>query len=218
MTDDLRPWGYAPGGYVFTCGDCPENQKIIDRPVGDKRSWRCEAHARAARDAEPTSKPAADDLIARLREKAALFRRAVSESDPDAAMFDTAADEIEKLNATLAEIETAMDGGDFDQWPTHTFIGQLRMQSRDNLDPEYARFMAATATHMGILSGQCDAMRESVDRLKTQRDDAYKALRSISEGNLGNLPWQANYETIKTVATAAIPPEHRTISKALRHD
>lgn len=67
MTDDLRPWGYAPGGYVFTCGDCPENQKIIDRPVGDKRSWRCEAHARAARDAEPTSKPAADDLIARLR-------------------------------------------------------------------------------------------------------------------------------------------------------
>lgn len=103
MTDDLRPWGYAPGGYVFTCGDCPENQKIIDRPVGDKRSWRCEAHARAARDAEPTPKPAPDDLIARLRAMYShrgdgIPTQYVNPDGPEAA------DEIERLNATLEKV------------------------------------------------------------------------------------------------------------------
>lgn len=107
MTDDLRPWGYAPGGYVFTCGDCPENQKIIDRPVGDKRSWRCEAHARAARDAEPTSKPAADDLIARLRSMYShrgdgIPTQYVNPNGPEAA------DEIERLRKFNDELRRYM--------------------------------------------------------------------------------------------------------------
>lgn len=39
--------------------------------------------------------------------------------------------------------------------------------------------------------------------------DAYSALRSIAEGNLGDLPWQANYVTIKQVARNALPEEMR---------
>lgn len=49
--DDLRPWGYAPGEYVFRCRDCPADPPFEQRPLGDKRSWRCKPHAEAARDA-----------------------------------------------------------------------------------------------------------------------------------------------------------------------
>lgn len=42
---DLRTWGYAPGGYVFTCHDCPKVTEFKDAPIGDKYSWRCRAHA-----------------------------------------------------------------------------------------------------------------------------------------------------------------------------
>lgn len=42
---DLRPWGYAPGGYTFTCHDCPPDQPINERPFAAKRSVRCEKHA-----------------------------------------------------------------------------------------------------------------------------------------------------------------------------
>ena len=41
---------------------------------------------------------------------------------------------------------------------------------------------------------------------RVQRDDAWAALRRIAEGNLGDAPWQANYETIRTVARNALPP------------
>jgi len=49
VVEDLRPWGYAPGGYVFHCHDCPEDLPFEERATGDKRSWRCKAHAIAAR-------------------------------------------------------------------------------------------------------------------------------------------------------------------------
>ncbi|TCM21458.1 hypothetical protein EDF56_101122 [Novosphingobium sp. PhB165] len=80
-----------------------------------------------------------------------------------------AAAEITRLRADserLRTIENQIDGGRFNEWPTATFAGQLRMQSRDSLDPEYSQFMAATATHLGILSGQCDAQREIAERAK----------------------------------------------------
>lgn len=79
------------------------------------------------------------------------------------------ADAAKTVAALLAErekIESQMDGGRFDEWPTATFAGQLRMQSRDSLDPEYSQFMAATATHLGLLSGQYDAQREIAERAK----------------------------------------------------
>lgn len=49
-----------------------------------------------------------------------------------------------------------------------------------------------------------------IERLTVRLDDAYKALRSLAEGNLGNLPWQANYDTIRTVARNALPEEMRS--------
>ncbi len=73
--------------------------------------------------------------------------------------------EITRLRADserLRKIESQMDGGRFDEWPTATFVGQLRMQSRDNLDPEYSQFMAATANHMESLRAHCEAMEKAL--------------------------------------------------------
>jgi hypothetical protein len=43
------------------------------------------------------------------------------------------------------------------------------------------------------------SLTAEVERLKA-------ALRRIAEGNLGDTPWQANYESIRKVALAAIQP------------
>ncbi len=48
--EDLRPWGYAPGSYMFQCVDCPKVQSFAQSTIGDKRSVRCIDHARARRD------------------------------------------------------------------------------------------------------------------------------------------------------------------------
>jgi hypothetical protein len=37
---------------------------------------------------------------------------------------------------------------DFSAWPTSELAAQCRMQARDNLDPEYSRFMLAVADHL----------------------------------------------------------------------
>ena len=49
--EDLRPWGYAPGDYVIPCKDCGD-LPFKDRPLADKRAWRCETHARQARESD----------------------------------------------------------------------------------------------------------------------------------------------------------------------
>ena len=76
-----------------------------------------------------------------------------------------AATEITRLRADserLQKIESQIDGGRFDEWPTETFVGQLRMQARDNLDPEYSQFMAATANRMESLRAHCEAMEKAL--------------------------------------------------------
>jgi hypothetical protein len=120
------------------------------------------------------------DLVERLRTTKLLSQRNQMELQREAAA------EIIRLRADserLKKIESQTDGGGFDKWPTETFVGQLRMQARDNLDPEYSQFMAATATHLGILSGQCDAQREIADRAK---EDAAR-LRAHCEALSGAL-------------------------------
>jgi len=106
------------------------------------------------------------DLVERLRDYApsdGIFIRCHDRSTRQMnADIRKAADELERLQ----KIESQTDGGRFDEWSTATFAGQLRMQSRDSLDPEYSQFMAATATHLGILSGQYDAQREIAERAK----------------------------------------------------
>lgn len=49
-----------------------------------------------------------------------------------------------------------------------------------------------------------------VAKLRERLTDAYNALRSIAEGNLGDMPWQANYDTIRTVARNALPEDQRS--------
>lgn len=56
-TEDLRPWGYAPGWYMFDCIDCPADISMMARMAraAAKRSWRCREHAIAARAAAPAA-------------------------------------------------------------------------------------------------------------------------------------------------------------------
>ncbi|WP_395393018.1 hypothetical protein WBP07_17795 [Novosphingobium sp. BL-8A] len=82
----------------------------------------------------------------------------------------------------LQNIESQTDGGRFDEWSTETFAGQLRMQSRDSLDPEYSQFMAATATHLGILSGQYDAQREIAERAKEEASRLRAHCEAMAKG------------------------------------
>lgn len=44
-TEDLRAWGYAPGGYMVRCRDCGS-----DDWAADKRARRCQPCARKARE------------------------------------------------------------------------------------------------------------------------------------------------------------------------
>lgn len=61
--DDLRPWGWAPGGYVFKCIDCPTDLPFIKRGLGDKRSSRCYDHAVAAWKDSANPEPQLDDPV-----------------------------------------------------------------------------------------------------------------------------------------------------------
>lgn len=44
-------------------------------------------------------------------------------------------------------------------------------------------------------------------RAEAERKDA--ALQALAEGNLGDLPWQVNYEKVKEVARAALQPQEK---------
>ena len=50
-----------------------------------------------------------------------------------------------------------------------------------------------------------------ITALRQRVEDAHKALRAIAEGNLGDLPWQANYEVIRIVARNALPETTRAL-------
>lgn len=50
----LRDFGYAPGGYVFTCQDCGPLPFELS-PIAAKYSSRCEKHAQAALSAALTT-------------------------------------------------------------------------------------------------------------------------------------------------------------------
>lgn len=40
---------------------------------------------------------------------------------------------------------------EFDEWSTPTLAAQCRMQAREQLDPEYTRFMEAVARRLDVL-------------------------------------------------------------------
>ncbi|MFN3440865.1 MAG: hypothetical protein ACK4Z3_00535 [Rhizobium rosettiformans] len=45
-----------------------------------------------------------------------------------------------------------IDGGRFEEWSLADFAGQCRMQSRDQLDPEFSRFMAALGKRLSQIA------------------------------------------------------------------
>ncbi|WP_439399029.1 hypothetical protein ACRQ5Q_16830 [Bradyrhizobium sp. PMVTL-01] len=57
-----------------------------------------------------------------------------------------------------------------------------------------------------------DLARKIICKYQTITGDLYAALRSIVQGNLGDAPWQANYETIKQIARNALPEGERHTS------
>lgn len=60
---DLTPWGYAPGGYLIKCVDCPPDMTMVERAAQSaaKRAWRCEKHALEAREKFGNQPPEAAD-------------------------------------------------------------------------------------------------------------------------------------------------------------
>lgn len=55
--EDLKPFGWAPGGYVIHCIDCPSDTPFIRRGQGDKRSRRCRPCAIEALKREVSDPP-----------------------------------------------------------------------------------------------------------------------------------------------------------------
>jgi len=53
-------------------------------------------------------------------------------------------------SANAAETVKDIDAGGFDDWSLADFAAQCRMQSREQLDPEFSKFMAALATRLTV--------------------------------------------------------------------
>lgn len=51
---------------------------------------------------------------------------------------------------------------------------------------------------------------ERLERIKTALTSTQAALRRIAEGNLGDEPWQADYDKIRAVARAALSSQGRS--------
>lgn len=57
------------------------------------------------------------------------------------------------LTAALAvEAGTEIDGGRFENWSTSAIAAECRAQSRDQLDPEFSRFMGEVAKRLSALT------------------------------------------------------------------
>jgi len=89
--------------------------------------------------------------------------------------------------------------------PTESLVARLRRRAdtMNGTQPVGASDGCGTMTLGYYSGGDRDLDREAAERLSTLE----AALRNIAEGNLGNDPWQANYEKIREVARAALSNE-----------
>lgn len=55
---------------------------------------------------------------------------------------------IAAVDAVIDGLRDALAVGSFHEWTDSDLAGQCRMQARDNLDPEYSKFMAAIAERL----------------------------------------------------------------------
>jgi hypothetical protein len=68
-----------------------------------------------------------------------------SPQDADYLPVETTAEKAQNLGPSLED-------GRFDEWSLSDFAGQCRMQSRDNLDPEYSEFMMSLSKRLSQLA------------------------------------------------------------------
>ena len=106
-----------------------------------------------------------------------------------------------ELKAVRQMIIDFVDSGAQDNEPITVTNGDL-CRWFDRLE------IASAHLRNGHAQTPADTYRETVRKVAAARErrlaDAYAALRSIAEGNLGDASWQANYETIKQVARNAL--------------
>lgn len=70
---------------------------------------------------------------------------------------DSTPEQVDRFIATFAEFGLTIistpreiDGGRFEGWSLDDLIGQCRMQTRDQLDPEFCSFMAELAKRLAV--------------------------------------------------------------------
>jgi rubrerythrin len=108
---DLRPWGYAPGGYLINCMDCTPNERNARRltETADRRATRCKRHAEIARKSSLDNPPQPDPrdaTIAALRaEFESSFQTARMERDAAVAEARAAKAEAERLRDVLTAVQ-----------------------------------------------------------------------------------------------------------------
>lgn len=75
----------------------------------------------------------------------------------------------------MSDIVKEIDGGRFYEWTDEDFQHQCRMQSREQLDPEFSRFM-------GALSKRILALRQQVEKARAQgRDEGLEEAAKVAE-------------------------------------
>lgn len=79
-------------------------------------------------------------------------------------------------------------------------IAKLRAEHEADMD-----LVAEVGENLQSQRNTITRLEAELSAARARGDDMAKALRSLAEGNLGDAPWQANYETIKLVARNAIP-------------
>jgi NTP pyrophosphatase (non-canonical NTP hydrolase) len=69
----------------------------------------------------------------------------------------------------------SVEGGRFETWSLADFAGQCRMQSSDNLDPEYSAFMSALAKRLsGLAAAQTQMLTlATLQRIHIQRQEEW---------------------------------------------
>ena len=84
--------------------------------------------------------------------------------------------------------ELKIDGGKFDEWSLSDFAAQCKMQSRDQLDPEFSRFMAtlsaALETHANLQRAY-DATAEELRKWQQKCLDMAKRIDALEDRNYG---------------------------------
>lgn len=88
-------------------------------------------------------------------------------------------------------------------------MGELSEQNRTlvkrlKIEPRQVDTYMFCASALNRLLDAARTEGPGEESAETKLRDAYAALRSIAEGNLGDQPWQASYETIKQVARNAL--------------